>query len=155
MKTLADTLAVLAFGILLCGCRTVDSATQAECLIDFTYCQGARLNGLSLLGRNLGTNVHGILTKPHETNEKPGKWKREDFPAIERCMVRGFTGNGLDMDVWCLSLRASAIGYNRGDGFNYKHADALVIDNWFSNNQGAGIRAVQGTGSSNGKAPPA
>jgi len=95
MKTLADTLAVLAFGILLCGCRTVDSATQAECLIDFTYCQGARLNGLSLLGRNLGTNVHGILTKPHETNEKPGKWKREDFPAIERCMVRGFTGNGI------------------------------------------------------------
>jgi len=117
MKTLADTLAVLAFGILLCGCRTVDSATQAECLIDFTYCQGARLNGLSLLGRNLGTNVHGILTKPHETNEKPGKWKREDFPAIERCMVRGVTGNGLDMDVWCLSLRACAIGYNRGDGF--------------------------------------
>jgi hypothetical protein len=103
---------------------------------------------LSLVGRNLGTNVHGILTKPHETNEKPGKWKREDFPAIERCMVRGFTGNGLDMDVWCLSLRGCAIGYNRGDGFNYKHADAMVIDNWFSNNQGAGIRAVQGTGSS-------
>jgi hypothetical protein len=121
---------------------------QAECLIDFTYCQGARLHGLSLVGRNLGTNVHGILTKPHETNEKPGKWKREDFPAIERCMIRGFTGNGLDMDVWCLSLRACAIGYNRGDGFNYKHADAMVIDNWFSNNQGAGIRAVQGTGSS-------
>ena len=121
---------------------------QAECLIDFTYCQGARLSGLSFVGRNLGTNVHGILTKPHETNEKPGKWKREDFPAIERCMVRGFTGNGLDMDVWCLSLRGCAIGYNRGDGFNYKHADAMVIDNWFSNNQGAGIRAVQGTGSS-------
>jgi hypothetical protein len=120
----------------------------AECLIDFTYCQGARLNGLSLVGRNLGTNVHGVLTKVHETNEKPNKWKREDFPAIERCMIRGFTGNGLDMDVWCMSLRASAIGYNRGDGLNYKHADALVIDNWFSNNQGAGIRAVQGTGSS-------
>lgn len=124
------------------------SDPQAECLIDFTYCQGARLNGLSLVGRNLGTNVHGILTKPHESNEKPGKWKREDFPAIERCMVRGFTGNGLDMDVWCLSLRACAIGYNRGDGFNYKHADAMVIDNWFSNNQGAGIRAMQGAGSS-------
>jgi hypothetical protein len=121
---------------------------QADCLIDFTYCQGARLNGLSLVGLNLGTNVHGILTKPHETNETPGKWKREDFPAIERCMIRGFTGNGLDMDVWCLSLRGCAIGYNRGDGFNYKHADAMVIDNWFSNNQGAGIRAVQGTGSS-------
>jgi hypothetical protein len=121
---------------------------RAECLIDFTYCQGARLNGLSLVGRNLGTNVHGILTKSHETNEKPGKWKREDFPAIERCMVRGFTGNGLDMDVWCLSLRGCAIGYNRGDGFKYKHADAMVIDNWFSNNQGAGVRAVQGTGSS-------
>jgi hypothetical protein len=121
---------------------------QAECLIDFTFCQGARLNGLSIVGRNLGTNVHGILTKSHETNEKLGEWKREDFPAIERCMVRGFTGNGLDMDVWCLSLRGCAIGYNRGDGFNYKHADAMVIDNWFSNNQGAGVRAVQGTGSS-------
>ena len=78
MKTLANILAVLAFGILLCGCRTVDFVTQID-------------------GRDpLGTNVHGILTKPHETNEKPGKWKREDFPAIERCMVRGFTGNGLD-----------------------------------------------------------
>ncbi len=121
---------------------------QAECLIDFTYCQGARLHGLSLVGRNLGKGVHGVLTRAHETNEKPGKWKREDFPAIERCMIRGFTGNALDMDVWCLSLRACAIGYNQGDGFNYKHADAMVIDNWFSNNQGAGIRAVQGTGSS-------
>jgi hypothetical protein len=119
-----------------------------DCMIDFTYCRGARLYGLSLVGRNLGKNVHGVLIRPHETNEPPARGKREDFPAIERCMVRGFTGNGLDMDVWCMSLRSCAIGYNRGDGFNYKHADAMVIDNWFSNNKGAGIRAVQGTGSS-------
>ena len=84
----------------------------APCMIDFTYCQGSRLFGLSLVGRDLGQGVHGILTRPHDTNEDPDRRKREDFPAIERCMVRGFTGNGLDMDVWCLSLRSCAIGYN-------------------------------------------
>jgi hypothetical protein len=63
-------------------------------------------------------------------------------------MTPGPGADGLDMDVWCMSLRSCAIGYNRGDGFNYKHVDAMVIDNWFSNNKGAGIRAVQGTGSS-------
>ena len=30
MKTLADMLAILGFGILVCGCRTVDSATQID-----------------------------------------------------------------------------------------------------------------------------
>jgi len=120
---------------------------NAPCLIDFTYCQGARLVGLSLVGRELGTNVHGIMTRAHTTNENVAT-KREDFPAIERCMITGFTGNGLDMDVWCMSLRGCAIGRNKGDGFNYRHADAMVIDNWFSGNGGAGIRAEVGTGSS-------
>jgi len=120
---------------------------DAECMIDFTYCIGARLRGLSLVGRNLGQGVHGMLTRPRHTRESRPRYGA-DFPTIERCIIRGFTGNALDMAVECMNVRSSAFGYNAGDGLNYRGADAMVIDNWISNNGGVGIRATEGTGSS-------
>jgi len=115
---------------------------SASCLLNLEYCRGVRISGLSLMGNQLGDSIHGIWVAKKE------KRNREDFPAIERTMITGFTGDGIKMDnIWCFSIRGCAIGLNGGDGLKMSGADGYIIDTWISGNNGAGIRAQEGTGS--------
>ena len=116
---------------------------DARCLLDIADTRGIRIDGLCLLGNQLGKHTHGIATN------RQSKSETEDFPAIERTMVTGFTGDGIRLDqIWCFSMRGCAVGGNGGDGLGFTGADGYLIDNWFSGNQGAGIRATGGLGSS-------
>lgn len=114
----------------------------ATCLLDLERCRGVRISGLCLLGEKLGTGIHGIWVAKKEKRD------HEDFPAFERTMVSGFSGDGVRMDnIWCFSMRGCAIGTNHGDGLRMSGADGFISDTWISGNQGAGIRAQQGSGS--------
>jgi hypothetical protein len=84
---------------------------NAACLIDMTTSRGATLNGLCLLGENLGQNIHGLWFNLDKAREK------EDSTRIERCMISRFSGDGIHMGfIWCFSLRGRLIGRNKGHG---------------------------------------
>jgi len=115
---------------------------DATCLIDITGAVGGTLNGLLLEGAGLGDGTHGVFLGPNDAR------REEDAPRIERCQVVHFTGNGLHLErVWCFSLRASQVAFNKGDGLYLGGYDGFIIDNWFSGNGGAGIAGRIGTAS--------
>ena len=116
---------------------------SASCLIDITGARGATVNGLSLLGEDLGQGIHGILM-----GEFPGK-DQEDAPRIERCHISHFSGNGIHLaPAWCFSVRSCEVIFNGGHGLLVGGWDGFVLDNWFSGNGGAGFATV-GANSSN------
>jgi len=107
---------------------------KAASLLNITGASGATIDGLSLMGGKLGTEIHGILLN------KPDPGKQEDAFRIERCQVNGFTGDGIRlMHVWCFSIRQSMIAYCHGDGVRCVGWDGFLMDNWFSGNGGAGF----------------
>lgn len=108
----------------------------APCLIDMTTSRGTTLNGLSLIGENLGENVHGLWYNADKQRD------REDWTKIERCLIMGFTGDGIRMGfIWCFNIRACLIGHNRGSGLWLRGFDGCIIDNYFNGNGQAGILA--------------
>ena len=108
----------------------------AKCLIDITAAVGATVNGLSLDGGQLGTDVHGIYLGPFENK------KEEDTPRIERCHISRFTGDGIRLDpVWCFSVRSCEVIFNKGNGLCIRGWDGFILDNWFSGNGAAGFGA--------------
>ena len=73
--------------------------TDSACLLDLTEARGATLQGLSLDGGGLGTNVHGIATK------RSGYGKHEDGFRIDTCQVARFSGSGMNLNkVWAFSV---------------------------------------------------
>jgi hypothetical protein len=111
---------------------------NASCLVNLTDARGATITGLSLDGRELGTNIHGIATKRT-------KWgPHEDGFRIDGCQVVRFTGDGVHLEcAWCFSVRHSMMAYNAGDGLSLRGWDGFLIDNWFSGNKRAGFAARQ------------
>jgi hypothetical protein len=105
-------------------------------LIDLTDARGATVEGLSLDGRNLGKDVHGIFT------DRTAYPKHEDGFRLERCQVVHFSGDGLSLSrAWCFSVRHCMFGYNQGDGMSLRGWDGFILDNWFSGNARAGFAA--------------
>ena len=111
----------------------------ASCLLNITGAWGSTVDGLALDGRNLGKGVNGIFLN------KPTYGKREDAFRIERCQVRSFSGDGLNLTrAWCFSVRHSMLAGNQGDGLRLRGWDGFLVDNWFSGNHGAGYGALAG-----------
>ena len=107
---------------------------KATCLLDMTQSRGSTLNGLCLIGENLGAGIHGLWFK----GDKPRD--REDGTRIERCMISRFSGDGVHVGfIWCFTIRSSIVGGNKGHGLWLRGCDGFVIDNWLSGNGGAGI----------------
>jgi hypothetical protein len=115
---------------------------SASCLIDISGTRGVTIQGLSLNGAKLGTNVHGIMREDPD----PGTNLRahENASRIEACQVAHFSGDGVHMmHSWAWTIRHSMIAYNGGHGLNYVGWDGFVHDCWLTNNRGAGF-AVHG-----------
>jgi hypothetical protein len=111
-------------------------AGDSNCLIDITGARGATVNGLSLQGSDVGTDVHGIFM-----GEFPEK-KQEDAPRIERCHISRFTGDGIHLNpTWCFSIRGCEVIFNKGHGLYVKGWDGFILDNWFSGNGKVGYCA--------------
>jgi hypothetical protein len=108
---------------------------DASCLLNITGAWGATVDGLALDGARLGKGVNGIfLNKP--------SYAREDAFRVERCQVRNFSGDGLNLTrAWCFSVRHSMLASNQGDGLRLRGWDGFLVDNWFSGNRGAGYAA--------------
>jgi len=110
--------------------------TDSECLLDLTEARGATVEGLSLDGRKLGTNIHGIAT--HRT----GYGQHEDSFRISTCHVANFSGSGMNLNkVWAFSVRHCEMMANGGDGMTLHGWDGFLLDNWFSGNRKAGFAA--------------
>jgi hypothetical protein len=109
---------------------------DSSCLLNLTDARGSSIEGLSLDGRGLGSNVHGIFTN------RTVWGKHEDGFRIERCQVNRFSGDGANLAcVWAFSIRHCMFAYNKGDGLNLRGWDGFILDNWFSGNQRAGFAA--------------
>jgi hypothetical protein len=79
---------------------------------------------------------------------RPAHPGREDGFALERCVIRGFSGDGIRVhEVLAFWMTACSVNHNGGDGLHYHGADGLINHNCFSGNRGAGIWAQEGTGS--------
>lgn len=110
--------------------------SDSECLLDLTEARGATVQGLSLEGGHLGSNIHGIATK------RTTYGQHEDSFRIETCQVAHFSGSGMNLNkVWCFSVRHCEMMANRGDGMTLHGWDGFLLDNWFSGNGKAGFAA--------------
>ncbi|HEY1576415.1 MAG TPA: glycosyl hydrolase family 28-related protein [Terracidiphilus sp.] len=108
----------------------------SECLLDLTDARGATVQGLSLEGGNLGTNIHGIGTK------RTTYGSHEDSFRIDTCQVAHFSGSGMNLNkVWAFSVRHCEMMANHGDGMTLHGWDGFLLDNWFSGNHRAGFAA--------------
>jgi hypothetical protein len=105
---------------------------KAKFLLDMAGAVGSTLEGLSLDGGKLGTDIVGIsIVKPD--------YKEEDALRIERCQVARFSGDGVRMEkIWCFTMRHSMIAHNKGNGVNCEGWDGFLLDNWLSGNDGFG-----------------
>lgn len=106
---------------------------SSKCLINLTGAFGAYLFGLCLKGKNLGTEIHGILI------DKPDYGKQEDTPRIDTCRIERFSGDGIKLErIWCFVVRHSHCYGNKGCGLRVRGWDGFILDNWFSGNGKAG-----------------
>ncbi len=112
---------------------------EADCMIDITGAYGCQIYGMSLNGRRLGANVHGVKLYW----EKYNGGGEEDTPTIDDCRIGGFTGDGVHLEhIWCFSVRHSMLCFNKGAGLLIDGWDGFIVDNWFSGNGNAGLRAA-------------
>ena len=110
----------------------------ARCLLDLTGALGATINGLCLDGAKLGADVHGIMV------DKADYGRTEDTPRIERCLVAGFSGDGVHLNrIWCYNIRGCMVYQNAGCAVWVRGWDGFVLDNWLSGNGGAGFGAYE------------
>ena len=109
------------------------------CMLDITGAYGASIEGMSLNGRGLGENVHGVFLHW----EKYNGGNQEDTPTIDDCRIGNFSGDGVHLShIWCFSVRHSMLCHNRGAGLMIDGWDGFLIDNWFSGNRHGGIYAA-------------
>ena len=109
---------------------------DCTCLLNLTTARGSTIDGLSLDGRNIGQEIHGMFI------DRAVFGDHEDALRVERCQVNRFSGDGLHLDrVWVYSIRHCMIAYNRGDGLHVRGWDGFILDNWLSGNGRAGFAA--------------
>ena len=118
---------------------------ETDCLIDITGAVGCSIVGMSLTGRFLGENVHGIKLQW----AVPNGCGQEDSPTVEDCKICNFTGDGMHYEhVWCCALRRTMLKDNRGAGLYMDGWDAFIDQNWISHNGNCGIFAPGAASSS-------
>ena len=114
---------------------------NADSLLDITGAFGCAIHGMSFVGSRLGNHethpIHGIYLYWDEYNGG----SEEDTPAIDDCKVDGFTGDGIHLEhIWCFSVRHSMMCFCEGNGLFIDGWDGFVLDNWFSYNDGYGMK---------------
>jgi len=113
--------------------------SNVDCLIDITGAFGVSIINLNLNGNNLGKDIDGIKL----SWDKYNGGSEEDTPKIDGCKIAYFSGNGINFNhVWCFSIRHSMIAYNKGNGLVIDGWDGFILDNWFSYNEGYGIKGA-------------
>ena len=123
---------------------TVISPLDADqnCLVDLQLAQGVRVIGLDLQGRDLGEEIHGILSCKDEDRDDS-----EQNLVIDDCRITHFSGSGISMTrchVWC--IRHNLIAWNRLDGIDgHNSFDAWVIDNQIGHNGRYGFHFCSST----------
>lgn len=110
---------------------------DARALLDLDACIGTRIIGMTLDGKNLGKEMHGIYSKHGEV---------EQNNCYEDCAICNFTGTGLKMDlVWVFAIRRCLIANNKLHGIDVDNGyDGWVMDNRVENNGLWGINAGPG-----------
>ncbi len=124
--------------------RTIISPIHgnARAMFDLDGKYGTRIIGLTLDGKDLGENMHGIYT--HNIGN-------EQHICVEDCRIEHFTGSGIRLDrVWVFSIRRCLIKRNKEHGIDCTSGyDGWIIDNQLTANQGAGLYAsgedIEGT----------
>lgn len=127
-----------------------DATSRA--LIDFTGAYGATIRDLALVGdmefvkditesdavkEGRGHIVHGIALL------KNNYGMEEDYPLVDHCNIRGFSGDGIHFrKIWCGNVRNALIGANGGDGICIEGWDVFITNNEIFGNAGYGIHGV-------------
>ncbi len=110
---------------------------DARALLDLDSCCGTRIVGLTLDGRHLGAQMHGVYSRHGGV---------EQNNCYEDCRITRFTGCGLKLDwVWVFAVRRCIIIDNAQHGIDVDRGyDGWVIDNQISANGLMGINAGPG-----------
>lgn len=115
---------------------TLKEDAEGPCLLDITGAFGCTVAGISMDGRRIGENVHGIYVDWDKYNGG----SEEDTPCIDDCRIGNFTGDGVHLrHIWCFSVRHSMLHRNGGAGLYIDGWDAFLIDNWFTANAKGGL----------------
>lgn len=110
---------------------------KATCMLNITKAIGSTISGLSLVADREGKDIHGIAFLREDFFDHP----EEDTLRIENCHIRRFSGSGIYLQFACaFSVRHCQIYENGGDGMHLNSWDAFIVDNWFSSNEGWGVR---------------
>lgn len=110
---------------------------NSDSMIDITGAFGCAIRGMCLNGNHLGKNIHGIKLYWDEYNGG----SEEDTPVIDDCRIGHFSGDGVHLEhIWCFRVRHSMLHNNGGNGLFIDGWDGFVLDNWFSFNNGFGIK---------------
>lgn len=118
------------------GSTLILRGAEEPCLLDLSGAVGCTIRGICLDGRRLGTGIHGISVSYPSYNGAG----EEDTPTIEDCRISNFTGDGIHLKhIWCFSIRHSQCVSNLGNGIYIDGWDGFILDNWMSNNGGAGL----------------
>ena len=105
------------------------------CLFDLKGCVGTRLVGLSLNGKNLGKEIHGVYSQHTGV---------EQNIVIDDCKIENFTGSGVRLDkVWVFAIRHSLIAHNKLSGIDGSGSyDGWILDNQLTGNGRGGLFAT-------------
>ena len=110
---------------------------SADSMIDITGAFGCSIKGMCFDGNNLGDNIHGVKLYWDKYNGG----SEEDTPTIDDCRIGNFSGDGVHLEhVWCFRVRHSMLHNNGGNGLFVDGWDGFVLDNWFSYNEGFGLK---------------
>ncbi|MFW5762315.1 MAG: right-handed parallel beta-helix repeat-containing protein [Cyclobacteriaceae bacterium] len=117
--------------------KTIVSPLNSEqpFLFNLDSAIGTRIIGITLFGRDMGNEMHGIYSK------HPGD---EQNIVIEDCNIHDFSGSGIRLDnVWVFAIRRCLIKSNRLSGIDGSGSyDGWVIDNQLTANGRGGIYAT-------------
>jgi len=130
----------------------------SRCLFNFTGSTGATVRDLAMIGDADGELVAGQGEKnAAKTNRrvhgcaliKPDFGNHEDYPLVDHCLIRGFSGDGLHLvRVWCGNVRNCLVLGNNGSGIKLRGWDVFIINNEIAANGEYGFD-VTGVNASN------
>ena len=124
------------YGRDLGGSVLILRSAEDACLMNLSYSFGTTVKGITMEGRRLGENIHGVFV----SYEDYGKGGMEDCTRMEDCMIAGFSGDGVHYQCfWCISIRHCMFTGNSGYGLFLDGWDGFILDNWFSGNGWGGI----------------
>ena len=112
----------------------------SRCMFDFTGSTGAAVRDLAMIGdldarlqagqgapeavAKTTRRVHGVALLKKDFGD------HEDYPLVDHCLVRGFSGDGIHLvRAWCGNVRNSLIMLNGGSGIKLRGWDVFIINN--------------------------